>query len=116
MPIAIQPSHAELTAGQNEPILSLIQPFSAFPEKIEGPTVWRKEEFVSNPERWQKRWSNEQIRDLEQAFDAFEKSGKPLTDISKVRAIKSLHLSLITVTNFTQSDNENRKHSHSPRH
>jgi hypothetical protein len=84
MPIATQPFHTVLSAGQTEPVAELIQPFSKFPVQVTGPTVWKAEDYRQNPELWQKTWSAEQISDLETAFEAFEKSGKPLTAISKV--------------------------------
>jgi hypothetical protein len=75
------------TAGQHEPVPELIQPYSAFPKKVTGPTVWQAEEFRAQPERWQRKWTLELIQDLEDAYAAFEKSGKPITAITKVSGI-----------------------------
>ncbi len=91
MPISIPSSHAALSAGQTEPIPELIQPFSNFPIEVTGPTVWKAEDYRANPELWQRRWSAEQVADLESAFDSFERSGKPLTAISKVSSQTTTH-------------------------
>jgi hypothetical protein len=81
MPIA---TPRPLTQGQSDVSLDLVQPYSNFPLKVTGPTVWKAEDFRSKPDLWKKRWSAEQIRDLEQAYDRFKESGKPITSITKV--------------------------------
>lgn len=73
----------ERTSGQHNPILSLIRPFSDFPKRIDGPTVWKAEDYAHNPERWTHVFSTEQIEELSRAADAFIASGVPLTGISK---------------------------------
>jgi hypothetical protein len=72
------------TSGQLEPIYDLLQPYSAFPKQIEGPTVWRKEEYVDHPERWTHPFSEEEIAEISKAADDFIASGTPLTGITKV--------------------------------
>jgi hypothetical protein len=81
MPIAIPPS---ITQGQKDVSFDLVQPYSSFPRKVVGPTVWQAQEFRDDPERWQHQWSSDQIQDLEQAYESFRVSGKPLTSVSKV--------------------------------
>lgn len=81
MPIA---TPRPLTQGQSDVSLDLVQPYSNFPLKVTGPTVWKAEDFRSKPDLWKKQWSAEQIRDLEQAYDLFKESGKPITSITKV--------------------------------
>ncbi|KAL8280968.1 hypothetical protein RQP46_006647 [Phenoliferia psychrophenolica] len=73
----------ELSAGQHEPVASLIQPYSAFPKVITGPTVWQADDFRSSPDKWQRTWSPAQVADLEAAYATFEATGLPLTAISK---------------------------------
>ncbi|KAG7530333.1 hypothetical protein FFLO_05105 [Filobasidium floriforme] len=80
MPIA---TPRPLTQGQSDVSLDLVQPYSNFPLKVTGPTVWKAEDFRSKPDLWKKQWSAEQIRDLEQAYDRFKESGKPITSITK---------------------------------
>jgi len=71
------------TSGQHPPIYSLLCPYEDFPKEITGPTVWKAEDYVNNPERWTHPFSEEEIAELSQAADNFIKSGTPLTGISK---------------------------------
>ncbi|KAM0756490.1 Clavaminate synthase-like protein [Meredithblackwellia eburnea MCA 4105] len=73
----------ELTAGQHDSIPELIQPYSAFPKKIEGPTVWDATEYAKDPTKWKRRWTPELIAGLEEAYSKFEKSGLDITSITK---------------------------------
>lgn len=72
-----------LTSGLLEPDHSLIQPYSAFPKKITGPTVWAREEFEDNDSLWKHTWTEEQIAGLEAAYDKFEASGRNLPEIDR---------------------------------
>jgi len=81
MPIA---TPRPLTQGQSDVLFDLVQPYSNFPRKIAGPTVWKADDFRSKPDLWKKQWSDEQIADLQHAYDRFKASGKPITSISKV--------------------------------
>ncbi|KAK4702267.1 hypothetical protein P7C70_g3954, partial [Phenoliferia sp. Uapishka_3] len=102
---------SELSAGQHAPVAELIQPYEAFPkvrepqgptqtvvewlraisetdgatfsQVVEGPTLWKAEEFKNAPEKWQRTWSAEQLADLEDAYTKFEATGLPLTAITK---------------------------------
>jgi len=71
-----------LTSGQHEPIYELLQPYSAFPKAISGPTAWNAAEYASNPERWTHVFSSSEISEISSAADAFIKSGVPLTGIT----------------------------------
>lgn len=73
------------TSGQHEPIASKIQPFDKFPKDITGPTLWKAEDFRTNPEKWTHAFSGEEISELSTAADKFIASGLPLTAISKVK-------------------------------
>jgi hypothetical protein len=91
MPVAIphtQSSHQSvkpaLSAGQHEPVASLIQPYSAFPKKLTGRTVWKREEFLTDTTAWKKRWTSAQISLLDEAYAQFEATGKQITEISRV--------------------------------
>ena len=78
------------TGGQHQPVYELIQPFDKFPTVISGPTVWKKEDFISNPEKWTHPFTQEEITEISDAADKFMAAGLPLTGISKVMA-ESLH-------------------------
>lgn len=73
------------TSGTHSPIASLIRPYEDFPKKIEGPTVWHREDFQNEPEKWQRPFSPEEVQEIGQAADDFIASGVPLTGITKVR-------------------------------
>ena len=72
------------TAGQHPPIYEQLAPWSAFPEEITGPTVWRAEDYKNNPERWVHPFTEEEIEEMSEAADQFIASKTPLTGISKV--------------------------------
>lgn len=72
------------TSGQHPPLYSLLKPYSQFPTEITGPTVWKKEDYVDNPEAWVHRFTKEEIEELSAAADQFIERGIPLTGISKV--------------------------------
>jgi hypothetical protein len=95
MPVAIpiQPDHTartivkptqEFSAGQHEPVASLIQPYSAFPKKITGPTLWTREELINDEGRWKFQWTPELIRELEEAYDAWTERQEDLPTIRRV--------------------------------
>lgn len=72
------------TSGQHNPLYNALAPYSEFPTKITGPTVWKAEEYVNNPERWVHRFTPDEIQELSDTADRFIASGTPLTGISKV--------------------------------
>ncbi|ORY27885.1 hypothetical protein BCR39DRAFT_536597 [Naematelia encephala] len=72
-----------LTSGQHEPDHSLIQPYSSFPKKITGRTVWKREDFIDDEKLWKRRWGKEHVQELESAYEAFESTGKSLEEITK---------------------------------
>lgn len=72
------------TSGQHSPIASLIRPYTDFPKKIEGRTVWSKADFEGSDDKWQRPFSAEEIAELGRAADAFIASGTPLTGITQV--------------------------------
>ncbi|EGD87063.1 hypothetical protein H112_05585 [Trichophyton rubrum D6] len=71
------------TTGQQPPLYDQIRPFSEFPKKITGPTVWKAEDYKNNPEKWTHRFTEEECAEMSAAADAFVASGIPLTAISK---------------------------------
>ncbi|MCJ1395162.1 hypothetical protein MMC18_008043 [Xylographa bjoerkii] len=71
------------TSGQHPPLYNDLRPFEDFPKAINGPTVWRSEDFISAPEKWVHRFTEEEIAEMSEAADAFLSSGTPLTGISK---------------------------------
>lgn len=70
-------------SGQHPPLYDQIRPYSAFPKLIEGPTVWRSEDYNNNPERWVHQFSALEIDEISRAADNFIASGLPITGITK---------------------------------
>lgn len=85
VPISFDGKAKAKTSGQLEPEYSLLAPYKEFPNKIDGPTVWKAEDYRDNPERWTHQWSNEELEEIEVAADRFLSGGYELTDITKVR-------------------------------
>lgn len=75
------------TSGQHNPLYDQLRPYSAFPKEITGPTVWEKEDYTNNPERWTHPLSEVEQQEISKAADDFINSGTPLTGISKVSQI-----------------------------
>ncbi len=71
------------TSGQHPPLYDVLQPYSAFPKQITGPTVWQRSDFEGHPERWVHPFTPSEISELSTAADAFIAAGTPLTGISK---------------------------------
>ncbi|KAL2753276.1 hypothetical protein ACRALDRAFT_1035556 [Sodiomyces alcalophilus JCM 7366] len=71
------------TSGQHNPIYEQLRPYEDFPKEITGPTLWTKEQFENQPERWTHRFTPEEVEELSQTADAFIAQGIPLTGISK---------------------------------
>jgi hypothetical protein len=74
------------TSGQHPPLYDVLRPYAEFPKEIEGPTVWRREDYVDHPDRWTHRFTPEEVEELGAEADKFIASGTPLTGISKVSA------------------------------
>ena len=72
------------TSGQTHPDYSQIKPYEEFPKEITGPTVWNRDDYQHNPERWVHRFSDEEVKEISDAADAFLASGTPMTGITKV--------------------------------
>lgn len=72
------------TSGQHPPIYDQLKPYSEFPKEITGPTLWRKEDYVNNPEKWIHPFTDEEVQELSDTADRFIESGTPLTGITKV--------------------------------
>ncbi|KAF2098518.1 taurine catabolism dioxygenase TauD [Rhizodiscina lignyota] len=71
------------TSGQHNPLYDQLKPYEAFPKEITGPTVWKKEDYTNNPERWTHPFGEDEIAEIGKAADDFIASGTPLTGISK---------------------------------
>ena len=72
------------TSGQIEPNYDLLHPYEDFPQKIEGPTVWRRDEFADSPEKWIHVFTSDEVEELGTVSESFIKQNIPLTGISKV--------------------------------
>ncbi|KEY65352.1 hypothetical protein S7711_01862 [Stachybotrys chartarum IBT 7711] len=71
------------TSGQHPPLYDILRPYSDFPKKITGPTVWEAKDYVNSPERWTHPFTDEEVQEFSDAADRFIASGTPLTGISK---------------------------------
>lgn len=72
------------TSGQHPPVYDELRPYSDFPKEITGPTLWRREDYIDNPEKWVHPFTDDEIQELSDTADQFIASGTPLTGISKV--------------------------------
>lgn len=72
------------TSGQHPPLYEKLKSFEEFPDEIKGSSVWKKEDYENNPERWVHRFSDEEVAEMSTAADAFIAAGTPLTGIAKV--------------------------------
>ena len=72
------------TSGQTNPIYSRLKPFEEFPKEITGTTVWKAEDYVDHPEQWVHYFSEDEVKEMSDAADAFINSDMPLTGIAKV--------------------------------
>ncbi|CAO1618450.1 unnamed protein product [Parajaminaea phylloscopi] len=85
-PGAKVPSLADiLTSGQFDTDESVVVPYSELPQKIEGPTVWAREEYEQpeNREKWVRTWTSEEIQQLGDAAKAWVESGRPHEEIER---------------------------------
>ncbi|KIW02817.1 uncharacterized protein PV09_05875 [Verruconis gallopava] len=72
------------TSGQHEPLFDLIRPYSEFPRKITGPTVWKREDYDdNNTGRWTHIFTDDEIKELGETAEQFIERNIPLTGISK---------------------------------
>lgn len=72
------------TSGQHPPLYHQLSPFGDFPHEITGPTVWDARDYTNNPERWTHCFTDDEVAEMSEAADSFNKAGIPLTGISKV--------------------------------
>ena len=72
---------SDLSGGQHPPTVTT--PFAKFPQYVDGPIVWKPEEYKNNDAKWVQRWTAQQIQDLEAAGEHFTQSGLPLTQMSR---------------------------------
>lgn len=72
------------TSGQHPPVYSQVRPYADFPKVQTGPTVWKAEDYRDNPELWTHQFSDDEIKEISDAADAFIEKDLPLTGISKV--------------------------------
>lgn len=75
-----------LTSGQYDIDESVLVPYEDLPKKIEGPTVWSREEYEKpeNQEKWVRWWNAEEIQQLEKAASDWVNSGRPHEEIERV--------------------------------
>lgn len=79
------------TSGQHQPLYDVLRPYEDFPQEIQGPTLWKKEDYEDQPDRWTHRFTEDEIAELGAAADQFIASGTPLTGISKVEPPSPSH-------------------------
>ena len=51
VPLSIFPDGIK-TSGQHPPNYDELRAFEDFPDVIDGPTLWKAEDYRDNPERW----------------------------------------------------------------
>jgi hypothetical protein len=73
------------TSGQHPPLYNKLKPYSAFPKEIVEKTLWKKEDYENAPDRWTHAFTDDEVKELNDAADAFIERGIPLTGITKVR-------------------------------
>ena len=71
------------TSGQREPVYDQLKPYADFPREITGQTVWDRDDYQHNPERWVHHFTSEEKTELSAAADAFIASEVPLTGMTK---------------------------------
>ena len=71
------------TSGQHPPTYSQLKPYSEFPVRISGSTVWDAIDYKNNTERWTHLFSASEISEMNAAADAFRAAKIPLTGITK---------------------------------
>ena len=106
------------TSGQTDPDYDLIKPYDDFPTEITGPTVWKAEDYSKNPEQWTHHFTEEEIKEMSEAADAFIASETPLTGICKVRLLQQAYLgslSNVRVGEVSTSKHAELSWSHSQR-
>lgn len=72
------------TSGQHPPLYDVLRPYEDFPLEVRGPTLWAREDYENNPERWTHRFTEDELAELGDAADRFIASGTPLTGIAQV--------------------------------
>ena len=77
------------TSGQHPVLETAVYPYEAFPKEITGPTVWRKEDYQNQPDRWTHPFTDAEVSELGKAADDFIASGKPLTALERVSRLLS---------------------------
>ena len=78
------------TSGQHPPLYDQLKPYSDFPKEITGPTVWKSEDYASDPDRWTHVFTKDEIAEMSDAADNFHAGNVPLTHISKVCLVPRL--------------------------
>ncbi|KAI5460859.1 hypothetical protein BGZ63DRAFT_455012 [Mariannaea sp. PMI_226] len=71
------------TSGQHNPLYEKLRPYSDFPKEVSGPTLWKAEDYVDQPDKWTHPFTDEEIQELSDTSDQFIANGTPLTGISK---------------------------------
>lgn len=74
------------TSGQQEPIYSLVKPYSKFPKEITGDTSWKAQDFKDNPEKWTYTFTGDEVAEISASAERFIRDDLPLTGITKVMA------------------------------
>ena len=75
------------TSGQHAPFYDELRPYEDFPEEITGLTVWKAEEYQSNPEGWTHQLTKAEINEISEAADQYKARGLSLLHMSKVFAV-----------------------------
>lgn len=60
-----------------------VLPYDQYPKRVQGPKLWRRDDYQTNPERWIHDWTSTEIQQIETAAKAYQQTGLPLTAITK---------------------------------
>ncbi|BEJ11135.1 hypothetical protein CspHIS471_0105570 [Cutaneotrichosporon sp. HIS471] len=82
-PVPLKGFNKGITQGMLEPHHSLVQPYSSFPKKITGKTVWTREDFIDDESLWKRFWSLENIASLEASYDIWAAKHLSLPEIDR---------------------------------
>ncbi|PWN50702.1 Clavaminate synthase-like protein [Violaceomyces palustris] len=74
-----------LTSGQHDAIPELLTPYEELPKEITGPTVWKAEDYrgEENRHKWVHIWTEQEIKQLEDASNLWLLSGRELGEIER---------------------------------
>lgn len=74
---------ALISGRQHDQLPETVQPYENYPKYLDGPKLWRRDDYQSSPESWIRHWTEDELQQIETAVFNLEKTGLPLTAITK---------------------------------